>query len=65
MYAAIVGWLLSLGLVTANWTALVFAALGTLYFLLRIRGEEAMMLEQFGDEYRAYMTRTGRLLPAI
>jgi hypothetical protein len=31
--------------------------------MLRIRGEEKMMLQQFGDEYRDYMKRTGRLLP--
>jgi protein-S-isoprenylcysteine O-methyltransferase Ste14 len=63
MYSAIVGWMLSLGLVAANWTPFVFAALSLLNFMLRIQGEEKMMLEQFGDEYREYMKRTGRLLP--
>lgn len=63
MYSAIVGWMLSLGLVTANWIPFVFATLGALSFLLRIQGEEKMMLQQFGDEYREYMKRTGRLLP--
>jgi protein-S-isoprenylcysteine O-methyltransferase Ste14 len=64
MYSAILGWLMSLGLVAANWTPFVFAALGALNVLLRIQGEEEMMLQQFGDEYREYMKRTGRLLPA-
>jgi protein-S-isoprenylcysteine O-methyltransferase Ste14 len=63
MYSAIVGWLISLGLVDANWVPLVFAALSATNFMLRIRGEERMMLQQFGEEYRAYMKRTGRLLP--
>lgn len=63
MYSAILGWIISLGLVGANWTAFVLAALGTLIVLLRTQGEEKMMLEQFGDEYREYMKRTGRLLP--
>jgi protein-S-isoprenylcysteine O-methyltransferase Ste14 len=63
IYSAIVGWLMSLGLVAANWTPFVFAALATLHFLLKIQGEEKMMLEQFGDEYREYIKRTGRLLP--
>jgi protein-S-isoprenylcysteine O-methyltransferase Ste14 len=63
MYSAIVGWLISLGLVDANWVPLVFAALSALNFMLRSRGEEKMMLQKFGDEYRAYMKRTGRLLP--
>ena len=64
MYSAIVGWLISLGLVSANWVPLVLAALGALNFRLRIRGEEKMMLQQFGDEYRQYMKRTARLLPS-
>jgi protein-S-isoprenylcysteine O-methyltransferase Ste14 len=64
MYSAILGWMASLGLVAANWIPLAFAAIVAANFILRIRGEEAMMLEQFGDEYRQYMKRTGRLLPA-
>jgi protein-S-isoprenylcysteine O-methyltransferase Ste14 len=54
---------MSLGLVAANWTPFVFAALAALHFLLKIQGEEKMMVEQFGDEYREYMKRTERLLP--
>jgi protein-S-isoprenylcysteine O-methyltransferase Ste14 len=63
MYTAIVSWMLSLGLIAANWIPFVFATLSALNFLLRIRGEEQMMLDQFGDEYREYMKRTGKLLP--
>jgi protein-S-isoprenylcysteine O-methyltransferase Ste14 len=63
IYSAILGWLMSLGLVAANGTPFVFAVLGALHLLLKIQREEKMMLEQFGDEYREYMKRTGRLLP--
>lgn len=63
MYSGIVGWMISLGLVAANWIPFAFAALSALNFVLRIRGEEKMMLQEFGDEYRQYMKRTGRLLP--
>jgi len=63
MYAAIVGWLTSLGLVAGSWVPLVFASLSALNFMLRIPPEEEMMLQRFGDEYRAYVKRTGRLLP--
>ena len=63
MYSTILGWMMSLGLVAANWVPFIFAALCALNFMLRIRGEEKMMLQQFGDEYREYMKRTGRLLP--
>ncbi len=27
--------------------------------------EKAMMIEQFGDEYREYMKRSGRFLPRL
>jgi protein-S-isoprenylcysteine O-methyltransferase Ste14 len=64
MYSGIVVWMAGLGLVAANWIPFAFAALSALNFVLRIRGEEKMMLQEFGDEYRQYMKRTGRLLPA-
>jgi protein-S-isoprenylcysteine O-methyltransferase Ste14 len=28
-----------------------------------VADEEQMLIDQFGDEYRAYMRRTGRLIP--
>ncbi len=31
----------------------------------RIRAEEALLKEQFGDEYRAYCARTSRLIPGL
>jgi protein-S-isoprenylcysteine O-methyltransferase Ste14 len=33
--------------------------------LLRIPREEALLTEAFGDQYRAYMARTKRLIPGI
>jgi protein-S-isoprenylcysteine O-methyltransferase Ste14 len=53
-------------LVLPNW--IVGPAYGVamaLVFALRLRPEEQMMLEEFGDEYRAYMRRTKRLIPGI
>jgi len=32
---------------------------------LRVGDEEALMIEEYGDQYRAYMQRTGRFLPRI
>src|SRR5712692_7979515 len=51
-------------LVIPNWVAgpsnlVAFAVL----FALRVRAEERMMIEQFGDEYTAYVARTKRLVP--
>lgn len=54
------------GLVSGNW---VLASVPVLLFATmvaqRVGGEEAAMLGQFGDEYRAYMQRTGRFLPRL
>jgi len=34
-------------------------------FALRLRTEERLMLEEFGDEYATYMSRTKRLIPGV
>ncbi len=56
---------LSLFLLTTN--LFIGLALLALSILLasRVEGEEALLLERFGDEYRAYMQRTGRFLPRL
>jgi len=64
MYAAHLVWGIAQALLIQNW----IAGLGGLVilfplYLLRIPREERMMLEQFGDEYRLYMNRTGRVIP--
>jgi protein-S-isoprenylcysteine O-methyltransferase Ste14 len=66
MYSALVIYAAAHALVIPNWVAgssnlIAFAIL----FALRVRPEEAMMLEQFGDEYAAYMARTKRLVPGV
>jgi protein-S-isoprenylcysteine O-methyltransferase Ste14 len=63
LYAGMLGWSLSLAVLTANW---IFVAICILVFAglsWRIPKEEQMMIEAFGDEYRVYMQRTGRLFP--
>jgi protein-S-isoprenylcysteine O-methyltransferase Ste14 len=64
MYAAI--WLFSLAqaLLLANWLAgwSAIVAFGTLYFA-RVGNEERMLADHFGDAWRAYCSRTGRLVP--
>ncbi len=55
----------SLSLVAANWF-MGLASLSVLVMLIvRLPKEEEKLIERFGDEYREYMKRTGRLLPKI
>jgi protein-S-isoprenylcysteine O-methyltransferase Ste14 len=53
-------------LVLPNWIAgpSYLVTFGIL-FAFRIRDEERMMLEEFGDEYATYMAKTKRLVPGI
>ncbi len=54
------------GLVASSWVlTFVSGALFALGAALRIPEEEAVMVAQFGDAYRALMARTGRLLPRL
>lgn len=66
MYTAI--WLLFgvMPLMVHNWIAgvAVIATYGVMC-IVRIPREEQMMIDTFGEEYRAYMARTGRLLPKL
>jgi protein-S-isoprenylcysteine O-methyltransferase Ste14 len=55
-----------LPIVGANWLLLLFFVIGLVFIVtVRIRKEEQLMLATFGDEYRAYMARTGRLFPRV
>jgi protein-S-isoprenylcysteine O-methyltransferase Ste14 len=65
IYTALVGWAAGFALVTANWIFVAFAVLTPMILFLRVPREEKMMLDQFGEEYRKYMERTGRFLPKI
>jgi protein-S-isoprenylcysteine O-methyltransferase Ste14 len=66
MYTAFFMWALAQALLLPNWIAgpAGLVGFGTL-FLFRVGREEQMMLDSFGDEYRAYMKRTARLIPGI
>jgi protein-S-isoprenylcysteine O-methyltransferase Ste14 len=66
MYLAYLLWATAQAMLLPNWVA-GFSALATggLFFAVRIPREEKMMLETFGDDYRAYMARTSRLVPGL
>jgi protein-S-isoprenylcysteine O-methyltransferase Ste14 len=66
MYSALVLYSVGQALVIPNRVAgpsnlLAFAIL----LALRVRAEEEMMLQQFGDDYADYAARTNRLVPRI
>ena len=65
MYTVLITLHLAVSLMTANTGVIALSALRVLLFLLRIRREEAMLTAQFGEEYRQYVRRTGRLWPRI
>jgi protein-S-isoprenylcysteine O-methyltransferase Ste14 len=66
MYASILLYGLGQGLLLANWLAgwSAFLAFALLY-LVRTPREEQMMCEYFGQAYRDYMRRTGRVFPRL
>ena len=52
-------------LISANWfMGIVFLAYFTMAASM-VSSEEATLIEKFGDEYRAYIQRTGRFLPRL
>jgi protein-S-isoprenylcysteine O-methyltransferase Ste14 len=66
MYASFLLWSLGQVLLLPNWITGLAGVFGfcILYFA-RIRREEKLMLEKFGNDYREYMMRTKRLVPYI
>ena len=65
LYTAMVGYVASLAFVTANWVFVVLAVVVIAGIFARVPREEQMMIEEFGEEYKAYMQSTGRFLPKL
>jgi protein-S-isoprenylcysteine O-methyltransferase Ste14 len=58
--------LIGVGLMAANVVLLLFAGLAAIMIRwVVIPREEAALQDRFGDGYRSYMRRTGRLLPRV
>ncbi len=66
LYAVAPLMLIAVSLLAANWFigGMTLIAL-VMIVLVIIPKEEANLIETFGDDYRAYMKRTGRLLPRL
>lgn len=66
IYSAHLLWGLAQVSLLHNWLAgLAGGVLIFLIIFLRLPREERLLLEQFGEDYRAYMERTGGLLPKL
>jgi len=66
MYASQWLWVIAQPLLLQNWVAgwlnlLVFVV----FYAVRVKAEEQLMIEQFGDEYRAYMKKVGGVIPKL
>ncbi len=66
MYSAFFLSAIGMYFLSANWLVfgIYFVSVTYMYFA-RVESEEVMMIERFGDSYREYMKRTGRLLPRM
>jgi protein-S-isoprenylcysteine O-methyltransferase Ste14 len=66
MYTSLFLAAISVSLVTAN-LVLAILCIGsvTVMYFARIRDEEKMMIEAFGDQYREHMQKVGRLVPRL
>ncbi len=56
---------IGLMLMAANALIIFFGAVALTMLLVRTPTEEKMLVEKFGDAYRAYMTRTARFIPGV
>lgn len=65
IYSAILLWSAGLALITASWFLGLIPIAFAGFFTARAPNEERMMVEAFGDQYRAYMKQTGRFLPRV
>jgi len=66
MYSAFYLLHIAVFFLTANWFIGVTWLAGlTIIIFLRVKREEKMLLDRFGDQYVSYMERTGRFVPRI
>ena len=66
MYSAHLLWAIAQIMILHNWIAgYSFLIAQIPFYVIRIKNEEAMMIEHFGAAYKAYMGKTGRLIPKL
>jgi len=66
MYAAIILIGIGVSVLSANWIVSLSYMLPVIcMYLVRVSDEEKMMTEYFGNDYREYVKRTGKLVPKL
>ena len=66
MYTAFWLWSIAQALILPNWIAGLGGIVAfSITYIIRVNQEEQMMIEQFGEEYKAYMQCTKRLIPYL
>ncbi len=64
MYASQWLWVIAQPLLLHNWIAgILNVPFFLMFYLMRIKAEEQLMLEQFGTQYRSYMEQVGGVFP--
>ncbi len=65
MYAQIWLWVIAQWLMMANWMGFIGVITWAVLYVIRTPAEEQMLIEEFGDAYKAYIKTTGRILPKL
>lgn len=66
MYSAHLIWAIAQILILHNWIAgFSFLIVQVPFYVIRIKKEEEMMIDHFGETYIAYMKKTDRLIPRL
>jgi protein-S-isoprenylcysteine O-methyltransferase Ste14 len=65
LYTVGIAMFFAFALIAANWFIGLSSALVLLMLVIRLPQEEAKLIERFGDDYRQYIERTGKLLPRL
>jgi protein-S-isoprenylcysteine O-methyltransferase Ste14 len=66
MYAAHYLWAIANVMMLPNWLAgYAFLVASVIQYATRIKAEEQMMIEQFGEQYESYIKKTKQLIPRI
>jgi protein-S-isoprenylcysteine O-methyltransferase Ste14 len=64
-YLGIIMFTTGISLVFRSWLTLILVAVLTFALIWRIRGEEALMRQQFGADWEAYSQKSWRLIPFV